>query len=112
MLKNQVIESQQSMVRGQAEFSSCKTERIETLKRNYGYVSLMEMEFKSYSSAVQKFLTARTSISSETLRMVVNDVVKKSGPRHKVVLFGLERVKGSQLNDEVSKVFETPGNKS
>ena len=46
------------------------------------------------------------------MRMVVNDVVKKSDLRHEVVLFGLERVKGSQLNDEVSKVFETPGNKS
>ena len=77
-MKNELIESQQSIIKLQSELLVCKSEQMDSLKDavETSVVDSVKTELKSYSSVVQNNCAQTKTICPVELKKVVETVVQ------------------------------------
>ena len=113
-LQSQLIETQQTLISVQKELSECKSEKLESMKKvvETSVADSVKEEFKSYSSVVGNSQPAAAPvISPEALKTVVKTVVAEEDRSQNLLVFGLPDDKEEQLEERISEVLETVGQK-
>ena len=102
------------MFRNQKELSECKSEKLESMKKvvETSVADSVKEEFKSYSSVVGNSQPAAAPvISPEALKTVVKTVVAEEDRSRNLLVFGLPDDEEEQLEERISEVLETVGQK-
>ena len=115
-LKDEVIESQRSVVKLQEQLLESKDEQLQALQTavTSSVHESVKAEFKSYSSAVEKGTVQSQSVTpltSATLKWVVKEVVEEEDRSRNIMVFGLVEETDELLGAKVSDVFQTVGEK-
>ena len=113
-LQSQLIETQQTLIIVQKELSECKSEKLESMKKvvETSVADSVKEEFKSYSSVVGNSQPAAAPvISPEALKTVVKTVVAEEDRSRNLLVFGLPDDEEEQLEEKISEVLETVGQK-
>ena len=113
-LQSQLIETQQTLISVQKELSECKSEKLESMKKvvENSVADSVKEEFKSYSSVVGNSQPAAAPvISPEALKTVVKTVVAEEDRSRNLLVFGLPDDEEEQLEETISEVLETVGQK-
>ena len=113
-LQSQLIETQQTLISVQKELSECKSEKLESMKKvvETSVADSVKEEFKSYSSVVGNSQPAAAPvISPEALKTVVKTVVAEEDRSRNLLVFGLPDDEEEQLEERISEVLETVGQK-
>ena len=113
-LQSQLIETQQTLISVQKELSDCKSEKLESMKKvvETSVADSVKEEFKSYSSVVGNSQPATAPvISPEALKTVVKTVVAEEDRSRNLLVFGLPDDEEEQLEERISEVLETVGQK-
>ena len=113
-LQSQLIETQQTLISVQKELSECKSEKLESMKKvvENSVADSVKEEFKSYSSVVGNSQPAAAPvISPEALKTVVKTVVAEEDRSRNLLVFGLPDDEEEQLEERISEVLETVGQK-
>ena len=107
-MKNELIESQQSIIKLQSELLESKSEQLESLKVavKSSVADSVKAEFKSYSSVVQSSCPQNNAISTVELQKVVENVVQQEDRSKNLMIFGLPENNEEQLDVTVGKLFE------
>ena len=114
-LQSQLIETQQTLISVQKELSDCKSEKLESMKKvvETSVADSVKEEFKSYSSVVGNSQPATAPVISpaEALKTVVKTVVAEEDRSRNLLVFGLPDDEEEQLEERISEVLETVGQK-
>ena len=107
-MKNELIESQQSIIKLQSELLESKSEQLESLKVavKSSVADSVKAELKSYSSVVQSSCPQNNAISTVELQKVVENVVQQEDRSKNLMIFGLPENNEEQLDVTVGKLFE------
>ena len=113
-LQSQLIETQQTLISVQKELPECKSEKLESMKKvvETSVADSVKKEFKSYSSVVGNSQPAAAPVvSPEALKTVVKIVVAEEDRSRNLLVFGLPDDEEEQLEERISEVLETVGQK-
>ncbi len=112
MLKTELIESQNTVIKIQGELLDCKNDQLSSVQATVQSTvqDTVQAGMKSYSQAITTTVQ-NTAITAKNLKKVVQDVVAQEDRTRNVMIFGLKEESGEKLNQKVSNVLEQIGAK-
>lgn len=113
--KSEIIQSRGTVIKVQEELLQCKSDELESLRSAVQTTvkSTVETEIKSYGDAVKKNLasTPHASISPQTLKKVVQNVIEVEDRNRNLLVFGLSELDEEQISERIGDVFLQLGEK-
>ena len=115
-LRSQMIASQATVIKLQEELISCKNQQLESVQAAVKTTvqetvhDTVKTEIKSYSQAVASS-SPRDSLTPETLKKTVKEVVEESDRSRNLMVFGLVEEEKEDTVRKLGDVFEELGEK-
>ena len=113
-VKQQMFESQQTIIKLQSELIDCKNEQLESVKAavTTSVGESVKAEFKSYSSALQDNLVqSKQPVNTEEIKRAVQTVVQEEDRSRNVMIFNLPEQDNEDISSVVTGLFEALGEK-
>ena len=115
-VKNQMLESQQTIIKLQSELLVSKNEQLETLQKSVksSVGESVKTELKSYRAALTSNCPEpqiQKSANSEMIKEVVKSVVQEEDRSKNLMIFGLPEQENEELSNAVSEVLLAIGEK-
>ena len=113
-VKQQMFESQQTIIKLQSELIDCKNEQLESVKAavTSSVGESVKAELKSYSSALQDNLVqSKQPVNTEELKKAVKTVVQEEDRTRNVMIFNLPEQENEDISSVVTGLFEALGEK-
>jgi hypothetical protein len=117
-VKNQMLESQNTIIQLQSELLKCKNEQLNSLENSVkssvksSVGESVKAELEMYSAVLTNNSSeSQKIISCETIKKVVQTVVQEEDRSKNLMIFGLPEQENEQLESVVNEVFQEIGEK-